>query len=487
MEERLKRVLIIDDIRTDLHFIGKLITSFGHEAVLSDSAVSALEILDRSFDLIIVDALMPEMTGFDFVNKIKCNLRVAHIPVIMVTSLSGRDDRLKAVKSGINDYIIKPVDKVELNVRVNSMLKMKSAQDKVRDYQTELEKLVAQKTMDLSKTLFKLQTVLDGINDAMIAINKNGDITEFNFAFQKLTGLPEKDLHINIEDLLTFDQFHSFKDLIHAETETEKDIEFEQWGNRIFSILVTPMEISNIFMMRDITEKTKVDSQRKRFLSLLSHELRTPLNGILGISEIILDEGGLDDDLRENIKDIFQSGRDLEKIVEELLKFVQINERDTEKEDDVNVEEIIHNVFKMYKDESEDKNITLSLSIDSGYSYPTVSAIPVHITEIVKQVIDNSIKFGKNNGITKVSLNLDGNNCMVKIIDNGYGIPKVKLPLIFDSFYQAQDYATRESRGLGLGLTISKRLIEIYNGTIEIVSKEKQGTEVVLLIPAKIH
>ncbi len=485
MNNKLERILIIDDIRTDLHLIGKLITNFGYESVLSDSAVSAYEILDDSFDLIVVDALMPEMTGFELVTRVRENKKLSHIPVIMVTSLSGRADRIRAVESGINDYITKPVDKVELKVRVSSMLKMKAAQDEVRTYQAQLVKLVKQKTSDLSKTLFKLQAVLDGINDAMIAIDKNGLITESNFAFQKLTGKSDKTLKDSlVYDFIGENQVNDFNKLISTDIETEMDMEFKNWGNKTFSIIVTPMEKANIFMMRDITEKTRVDSQRNRFLSILSHELRTPLNGIMGISELILDDENLDDGIREDVNIILDSGKDLDTIVNEILKFVQINERDETREDKININDTILNVFQMFEDERDKKNINLSLTLDSDCKNAIISAIPDQITEIVKQIIENSIKFGKDDGYTKVKLSKENDYFIINISDNGLGIPTEKIPRIYDSFYQAEDYTTRKNSGLGLGLTITKRLLEIYNGSIHITSKVDVGTEVIVMIPS---
>jgi PAS domain S-box-containing protein len=482
-----KRVLIVDDIRTDLHFVGKLVSGFDHEVILAESAASALELADGSLDLIIADGIMPGMDGFEFVRAVRENPVISHIPVIMVTSLSGKKDRIKAVEVGINDFINKPVDRVELKVRMDSMLRMKEAQDRVREYQKELEHLVEKKTFALNTTLQKLQAVLNGMNDCMVTVDRHLKITEMNQAFIKicgksqdtLKGMPFNDLLIGTAQLDGFASLFSRSDIT-----AELDMEFPQWGRKIFSVLATPMEDQgHLLMMRDITEKKQADEQRARFLSILSHELRTPLNGIKGFSEIMLiDPFSLPENYREYVGLINECGCKLESIVEELLRFVEFYSDMGEPEElDIRLDVLVEYVLDALSEKKNNKNIHVSIAVEGPP--PIVHGKNEHLFEILKQITDNALKFSRDNGSVEIILRTTPESVHFICLDHGKGIPEKDLGQVFESFYQVEDYSTRTQDGLGLGLTIARKIIELYKGTIDIKSAPGVGTNVTVTLP----
>lgn len=487
--EKKKRVLVVDDIRTDLHFVGKLVNGFDHEVVLAESAVSALEVADDSIDLIIVDAVMPDMDGFELVRSVRANHQISHIPVIMVTSLTGKKDRIKAVEVGINDFISKPVDRIELKVRMDSMLKMKEAQDRVREYQKELEHLVELKTFALNSTLQKLQAVLNGMNDCMVTVDRNLKITEVNQSFIRTCGKTKEALKgFPLNDLLAGDdQKDGFRTLFASEsTAAELEMEFPQWGRKVFSVLTTHMEDQgHLIMMRDITEKKQADEQRARFLSILSHELITPLNGIKGLSELMLmDSLPLPEDFREYICMIKECGNKLEKIVKELLRFVEFYSDMSEPEDkSIRLDILAENVLKSLSEKKDKKHIKILFSVED--SEPVVYAKSEHLVEMLWQVVDNALKFSKENGLVEIVMKSSPGEVQFICRDHGDGIQEKDLNHIFDSFYQAGDYSTRIHDGLGLGLTITKKVVELYKGTIDIKSAPGKGTEVMVTLPKR--
>jgi len=128
----------------------------GHEVVDADNAIAALKVLDRSFDLILTDVMMPVMNGFELVEKIRRNPEVQDIPIIMVTTLSEKGDRLRAVEAGANDFITKPLDALEVKVRVESMLKQKAQQDEIKSFANELGQMVESRTTELQQALTDL-------------------------------------------------------------------------------------------------------------------------------------------------------------------------------------------------------------------------------------------------------------------------------------------------------------------------------------------
>lgn len=154
-----KKILVVDDEMLNRKVLKGFLDALGYSPELASTGQEALDVLDDSFDLVLMDIMMPVMDGYDAVKAIRENPKFEEIPVIMVTALSSIEDRLKAVECGANDFITKPIDKTELRVRTASLLKMKAARDEVKRYQGELEDMVNVRTQALQLALENLQSL----------------------------------------------------------------------------------------------------------------------------------------------------------------------------------------------------------------------------------------------------------------------------------------------------------------------------------------
>lgn len=154
---RKPKILVVDDEPFNIVLLKGLLTRMGCDVVGADSAANALKTLDRTFDLILSDVMMPEMDGFEMVRNIRENPETFDTPIIMVTTLSEKEDRLKAVEAGANDFITKPVDKLELSVRVRSLLNLKARQDEVKRFEAELHGMVETRTLQLHRAMKDLK------------------------------------------------------------------------------------------------------------------------------------------------------------------------------------------------------------------------------------------------------------------------------------------------------------------------------------------
>ncbi len=148
-----KRILIVDDEELNRELLEDLIASFGHEPEMARDGIEALAMMKLDIDLVLLDVMMPGMDGFEVAKRIRENVDFSDLPIIMVTALTSKEDRLRAVEAGANDFITKPIDKTELKVRTASLLKMKEAQDAIKRYKAELEKKVEQRTAELRLAL----------------------------------------------------------------------------------------------------------------------------------------------------------------------------------------------------------------------------------------------------------------------------------------------------------------------------------------------
>ncbi|MFC1491582.1 two-component system response regulator [Nitrospinota bacterium] len=134
-----KRILVVDDEAEALKAIEGFIKSFGHKTESAQDGEEALLKLKQGIDLVLLDIRMPRMDGYEVIRCIRGNPTTSDIPIIMVTALGGKIDRLRAVKAGANDFIQKPIDVVELKVRMDSLLKIKASQDEIKRQRAMLE------------------------------------------------------------------------------------------------------------------------------------------------------------------------------------------------------------------------------------------------------------------------------------------------------------------------------------------------------------
>src|SRR5258706_12631604 len=148
-----KRILVIDDDDVTRRITEVLVQSLGHESESARDGIEGLAKLRLGVDLVLLDVVMPGLDGFEVCRRIRRDPAGSDVPVIMVTSMVSREDRLRAVEAGANDFIAKPADATELRIRSASLLKMKDAQDALKTYQARLEEMVEQRTASLRKAL----------------------------------------------------------------------------------------------------------------------------------------------------------------------------------------------------------------------------------------------------------------------------------------------------------------------------------------------
>ncbi len=151
------KILIVDDEKLNRVLITEILSKLSYTSISVEDGYKALEIIDDSFDLVLLDVMLPGINGFEVARRIREIPIINDIPIIMVTALSDKQDRLLAVEVGANDFITKPIDFYELKLRTQSILRMKSAQDKIKQWNEELEKKVKEKTEDLLYALGQME------------------------------------------------------------------------------------------------------------------------------------------------------------------------------------------------------------------------------------------------------------------------------------------------------------------------------------------
>jgi putative two-component system response regulator len=147
-----RRILVVDDMEQNLALLGALVRSLGYEVETARDGLEALSKVPLGTDLVLLDVMMPGLDGYEVARRVRADPRTSDLPIILVTVLDSREDRVRAIQAGASDFIAKPVDKSELQVRISSQLKLKAAQDELKRGQAELEVRVAQRTEELRKS-----------------------------------------------------------------------------------------------------------------------------------------------------------------------------------------------------------------------------------------------------------------------------------------------------------------------------------------------
>ncbi|MDF1865033.1 MAG: ATP-binding protein [Saprospiraceae bacterium] len=228
---------------------------------------------------------------------------------------------------------------------------------------------------------------------------------------------------------------------------------------------------------------TQLDKLKDQFLANTSHELRTPLHGIIGLSESLKDgiAGHLPAKAIENLNMIIFSGKRLAALVNDILDFSKLKTHEIElKLDPINLDSIVDVVIKLSEPLVKGKNIQLQNEIPKDLSL--ILADENRLQQILLNLVGNSIKFTEQGSI-KITAKEQANWMEVSIIDTGVGISKGKLLHIFESFEQADATTQRTYGGAGLGLTISRQLVELHGGQISVQSEENIGSTFSFTVP----
>ncbi|MEQ9263801.1 MAG: response regulator [Balneolaceae bacterium] len=231
-----------------------------------------------------------------------------------------------------------------------------------------------------------------------------------------------------------------------------------------------------------IAEKEIAESATKAkamFLANMSHEIRTPMNAVIGMTEILKETNPSKEQLTF-IETIHKSGYDLVHIINDILDYSKVESGKMELEvQPINLHELVSETANLLVLKAEEKNIELIYYIDEEIP-PVLHADPTRLKQILVNLVNNAIKF-TSVGEVVIEITLEkklASEAIInfKVIDTGIGIPENKINHIFDSFSQVDASTTRNYGGTGLGLTITKSLVELMSGEVSVTSTTGEGS-----------
>ena len=340
----------------------------------------------------------------------------------------------------------------------------------------------------------RLSSVLSYMSDGVIATNRLGQITMINSTAQRLLNLDrETATQMSILDILDGENPYTYSELLSKTPEihlSRRDANDEFVTLRVNFALIRKESgfISGLVaVLHDATEQEKEERERRLFVSNVSHELRTPLTSVKSYLEA-LDDGALNEEIAPNfIKVSLDETNRMMRMISDLLALSRIDNKSTQ----LTVEMTNFTAFMTYilnrfgQIKSQETNPGKSYEIIRDYP---VNSIWVEIdtdkmTQVIDNILNNAIKYSPDGGKITVSMKTTDTQLIVSISDQGLGIPKKDLPLIFDRFYRVDKARSRAQGGTGLGLSIAKEIVKQHNGFIWAKSEYGKGSTFTIVLP----
>lgn len=258
----------------------------------------------------------------------------------------------------------------------------------------------------------------------------------------------------------------------------------------VFAVDISEKKYNELELIRARQIAENADKAKMVFLTNMSHEIRTPMNAILGLTDIMLEEN-VPDSLKENLTIIKRSADNLLVIINDILDFSKIEAGKIELEKiEFDLLDVIANVFKTFQFKAEQKGLTFYKDVENGIPRYLIGD-PYRLNQVLVNLLGNALKFTSKGYVKlvvkKANENPDDNSIRFIIIDTGIGISSAKMDKIFESFTQESSMITRKYGGTGLGLTISKKLVELQGGKINVISELGKGSTFSFDIPFEVH
>jgi len=265
---------------------------------------------------------------------------------------------------------------------------------------------------------------------------------------------------------------------------------FDQGSVSTLATLVQPLAnaLENAELYREIAvankELERVSRLKSEFLANMSHELRTPLNAIIGFSEVLQDStfGSLNDRQKRYVGNVLESGRHLLVLVNDILDISKVEAGYMELHREIlDVKALLAEVTERIVSLANNKQITLQ--IEDRSESPLIDADRARFMQILLNLLSNAIKFTSPGGTVSVSYEVHSQFVAIAVKDTGIGIPENDQARIFDEFEQVDSSLGRTQEGTGLGLALTKRLVELHGGTISVQSAQGEGSIFTVTVP----
>jgi PAS domain S-box-containing protein len=469
-------ILNVDDNDGARYAKTRILQSAGFRVVEAENGTDALAFARRDEpDLVLLDVKLPDINGIEVCRRIKADPATAAILVLQTSAaLTGRDDKIRGLEGGADNYLAAPIEADELIANVNALMRMRQTQSALRDSEERFRQLT------------------DNIEDVfwMFAV-PSGALVFVSPAYASIFGRLAGELGSTHDDWLAAvhpddraavqrrwkasDEYHSYDEEFRVVTE---DGTIRWVRDRLFPVRNARDEVYRVARVTsDITRRREMESllraadvNKNEFLATLAHELRNPLSPIRSAAALLANGGDDNIGLRERARDVITRQVDhLAHLVDDLLDVARISQgKIVLRREDINIGPVIAQAIETATPLLQARRHTLDVQLPAMDIW--VSGDAVRLAQSVGNLLHNAAKFTPEHGKVTIRVELVGEVgaqvARIDVIDNGIGIERGNLSRIFGMFAQVSVAPDRAQEGLGIGLSLVSRLLEMHGGRL---------------------
>ncbi len=494
------RLLIVEDNEDDALLAVRELRRGGYDVAferVETAAAMTAALEGRAWDLVIADYSLPQFSGAAALELLKASGR--DIPFIIVSGSIGEDLAVSVMKSGASDYMMKG----------NIKRLVPSVQRELRE--AEIRRRRRQAEEALSESEARKAAMFDSALDSIITIDRSGKIIEFNPASEKLFGYDrEAVIDRPLHELVVLPALPDGSGETAAMRRRMESTATRRDGTQFpveLSLAAVSAQAAPMFIayIRDLTEQKRQEEIRERsreleeqnrriqeanrlkseFLANMSHELRTPLNAVIGFAEILIDgkAGALNESQKEFLGDILTSGRHLLQLINDVLDLAKIEAGKMELDlETFPLRRAIEEVCAVMRPTAQKRRILITL--EEAAPVELVTLDQRKFKQVLYNLLSNAVKFSHDHGRVAIVFGAEaGQRLRIAVRDSGIGIKAEDMPRIFREFEQLDSGAARRFPGTGLGLALTRRIVELHNGSIAVESEPDKGSTFTVVLP----
>ena len=511
------RILVVEDSPDIRVLIRMLLEAAGHEVITASDGREGVETAKRERpDLVLMDLSLPVLSGWEATKALKETPETASIPVVAVTAHAMHGDRERALAAGCDGFIPKPIDEETFETLVGSYLRPTVEESSLaepapetpartgfaepgrilvvddhaevaeiirQDLESEGHRVVLARTLEQATELARDDDPFDlAIVDVMLGPDSGYDLAA------ELVSRSGEYLPVLLVTAGEIDRERGFA--AGADDFVAKPIDPTELVARARSLIRVGRAIrSQGRAARERSEAyeklAELDRLKSDFLSTVSHELRTPLNTIILLSHLIEREGKNPADEERRLHDIHvirESAETLLRMINNILDLAKLEagQRDLHPQR-VPLRPLIRETADLLEPLAREKGLALETEIS-----PEVPEFAVldreKVTRVLINLLSNAVKYTQRGTVTMRASRWQ-ESISFEVEDTGNGVPAHLVATVFEPFRQIRTGDSEAPRGTGLGLTISKQLVELMGGDLIFVSREGEGTRVSLTLP----
>ncbi len=356
----------------------------------------------------------------------------------------------------------------------------------INDLATSLE----EQTQELVQNDKRLSELINHLVIGVMLIDENRMIKMVNPAMNIILGEDISKLVGNsyIEATKSYGLSHLIEKAYQKNEKQNDEIYFYYPKDKIVDANIVPIEGKEpgeqnlIVLLYDITEIRRLEKVRTDFVTNASHELKTPITALKGFSETLLD-GAMEDKevLKQFLEIMLAESSRLDLLVNDILELSKLEQKQVPmKVEKINLIEAVSSTFQLVKQKAEEKKIELNILEEDKL---LITGDSSRLKQILANLINNAVVYTQEGGKVEVTIKKENEYAVIKVSDNGIGIPEDEQDRIFERFYRVDKARSRNFGGTGLGLSIVKYLVENLNGFITVESKLGLGTTFIVKLP----